>query len=73
MRLAQSQGEHLIVLSDAEASSLIDACALLVLATSADSQAALPVDMALLLSELFVGLRQACDDSAAAEPDPSPF
>jgi hypothetical protein len=48
---------------------LVDACALLVLASEASPQAALPPDMATLLGQLFDGLKSATE---SAKPAPKP-
>ena len=58
MRITHSGGEHLIALSEAEAATLVDASALLVLASHSADGAALPPGMARLLAQLFEGLRQ---------------
>ena len=57
MRIAHSDGEHLVVLSDAEAAALIDATALLVVASQSVAGAALPPRMATVLGQLFEGLK----------------
>ena len=49
MRITHSDGEHLVVLSDAEASALVDATALLVVASQSVAGAALPPRMATVL------------------------
>ena len=66
MRITQCNGEHLVALTTSEASSLVDACALLVLASEAAPQEALPPEMKNLLGQLFDGLK-----SAAETPKPS--
>jgi hypothetical protein len=57
MRIIHSDGEHLVVLSDAEASELVEASALLVVASQSVSGAALPPKMATVLGQLFDGLK----------------
>jgi hypothetical protein len=57
MRIAHCPGEFVVALTQAEASLLVDACALLVLASRPSAQAALPEEMAVLLGALFDGLR----------------
>ena len=57
MRIAHSDGEHLVVLSDAEAAALIDATPLLVVASQSVPGAALPPRMATVLGHLFDGLK----------------
>ena len=56
MRITHSDGEHLLVLSDAEAAALVEASALLVLASQSIAGAALPPRMATVLGRLFDGL-----------------
>ena len=57
MRISRSDGEHLVMLSDAEAAALVDATALLVVASQSVPGAALPPRMATVLGELFEGLK----------------
>ena len=57
MRITHSDGEHLVVLSDAEASALVDATALLVVASQSVAGAALPPRMATVLGQLCDGLK----------------
>ena len=57
MRITHSDGEHLLVLSDAEAAALVEASALLVIASQSVSGAVLPPRMAIVLGELFDGLK----------------
>jgi len=56
MRITHSDGEHLLVLSDAEAAALVEASALLVLASQSIVGAVLPPRMATVLGQLFDGL-----------------
>lgn len=56
MRITHSDGEHLLVLSDAEAAALVEASALIVLASQSIAGAALPPRMAMVLGQLFDGL-----------------
>ena len=65
MRITRCNDEHLIALTASEASRLVDACALLAMASEAAPQAALPPEMATLLGQLFDGLK-----SAAETPKP---
>ena len=71
MRITRCNGEHLIALTASEASRLVDACALLVLASEAAPQAALPPDMATLLGQLFDGLKSAAETPKSAPKHPS--
>jgi hypothetical protein len=56
----QEEGHHQIILSDSEASTQVDACALLVLASKSSPNAELPLAMTNLLAEIFEGLKGAC-------------
>lgn len=56
VRIIRSDGECLVVLSDAEAAALVEASALLVLASQSIADAALPPRMATVLGQLFDGL-----------------
>ena len=73
MRITHSRGEHLIVLSEMEAAILVDASALLVLASHSADGAALPPAMARVLAQLFEGLRQPASVPSASKAvnDPS--
>ena len=71
MRITRCNGEHLIALTASEASRLVDACALLVLASEAAPQAAMPPDMATLLGQLFDGLKSAAETQKPAQKHPS--
>ena len=64
MRITHSDGEHLLVLSDAEAAALVEASALIVLASQSSAGAALPPRMATVLGQLFDGLNVPTADSA---------
>ena len=57
MLITHSPGRHMVVLTDSEASILMDACALLVLATESDLNPALPPGMATLLCGIISGLK----------------
>ena len=57
MRITHSDNQHLIVLSDVEAAALVEASALLVIASQSVSGAVLPPRMATVLGELFDGLK----------------
>ena len=71
MRITQCNGEHLVALTTSEASSLVDACALLVLASEAAPPEALPPDMKTLLGQLFDGLKSATETPKPAQKHPS--
>jgi hypothetical protein len=57
MRITRVEGHHCIVLADAEAECLVEACALVVLAGQSLPRAILPPHMGALLCSLFEGLR----------------
>lgn len=71
MRITRCNDEHLIALTASEASRLVDACALLALASEAAPQAALPPEMATLLGQLFDGLKSATETPKPAQKHPS--
>ena len=56
MRITHSDSKHLVVLSDAEAALLVEASALLMVASQSVAGAALPPRMATVLGQLFDGL-----------------
>lgn len=58
MRISHAPGQHLVVLSDEEGRLLMQICAVVVTATSADSRIKLPAAMLTLLCQLFSGLRR---------------
>lgn len=68
MRITHSKGERLVVLNDEEAASVVEACALLVIASQSSPHAALPPRMASVLDQLFVGLKAPL--SSLLEPAP---
>ena len=57
MLITHSPGRHMLVLTDSEATTLMDACALVVLATESDSTTALTPDMATLLCGVLSGMK----------------
>jgi hypothetical protein len=59
MRVVHSGGDHLLVLNDAEAASVAEACALMVLAVKSDGRLLMPPVMNRVLCDLFEGLRVA--------------
>ena len=59
MRVVHSGGDHLLVLNDAEAASVAEACALMVLAVKSDGRLSMPPAMNRVLCDLFEGLRVA--------------
>lgn len=64
MRITHSDGDHIVVLSDAEATVLVEASALLVVASQSVAGAALPPSMAAVLGQLFDGLKVSAAQSA---------
>lgn len=66
MRIAHSTDTHIVCLTDAEASSLVDACALIVLAVQSDPRIAMPAHMGTVLCALFEGLRSEVSACGAA-------
>jgi len=63
MRITRVEGHHCIVLTDAEAECLVDACALVVLAGQSTPRATLPPQMGALLCSIFEGLRAGPSDA----------
>ena len=71
MRITRASGHHCIVLTDAEAECLVDACALVVLAGQSSPRATLPPQMGALLCSLFEGLGGVASADAVEMPSPS--
>ncbi len=61
MRITQCDDQFLVSLDRQEASRLMDACAMVVLAADSVPEVQLPVEMAALLSDLFEGLKTSAD------------
>lgn len=57
MLITHSPGRHMMILTDSEASILMDACALLVLGSNSSSEVKLSPGMSTLLCGVFSGLR----------------
>jgi hypothetical protein len=57
MKISHQDGHHLVCLTDAEASAVVEACALMVLAVESDPSVSMPPKMGAVLCELFEGLR----------------
>ena len=57
MRITHLDSKHLLLLSDEEAATLVEASALLMIASQSVSGAALPPRMATVLGQLFEGLK----------------
>ncbi|MFQ6537616.1 MULTISPECIES: hypothetical protein [Aphanothece] len=68
MRITRCDGEFLVSLNAQEASRLMDACAMVVLAADSVPTATLPSAMATVLGDLFEGLRGT--GTCPATPDP---
>lgn len=66
MRITQCEGEVLVALNGREASRLMDACAMVVLAAESVPEVRLPQDLAVLLSDLFQGLKTSADHPQGA-------
>ena len=66
MRITQCDGEVLVALNGREASRLMDACAMVVLAAESVPEVRLPQDLAVLLSDLFEGLKTSADHPQGA-------
>lgn len=64
MRITRTEGHHCIVLTDAEAECLVDACAMVVLAGQSDPRATLPPQMGALLCTLFETLSKPAVEGA---------
>jgi hypothetical protein len=69
MRITHSRGEHLVVLNDDEASLVVDACALLVIASQSVPSATLPAEMASVLGQLFAGLKPPAPVGSGSDQD----
>ena len=67
MRIKHSGGEHLVVLTHAETAVLVEASALLVLASLSVAGGELPLRMASVLGQLFGGLRVSTAISALSQ------
>lgn len=65
MRITRCDDQLLVALESREASLLMDACALLVLAADSVPSAPLPGEMAVVLADLFEGLRAGSADGGA--------
>ncbi|SBO43080.1 conserved protein of unknown function [Cyanobium sp. NIES-981] len=70
MRITQCDGQFLVSLNAQEASRLMDACAMVVLAADSVPVATLPREMAILLGDLFEGLRAPASCAASGEQAP---
>jgi DNA-binding MurR/RpiR family transcriptional regulator len=57
MRISRQEGNHIVCLTDAEASAVVEACALMVLAVESDPRISMPPQMGTVLCELFEGLK----------------
>lgn len=68
MRITRNDGRCHLDLSDEEASILVDACALVVIASQSAPNVTLPVGMSTLLCNLFSGLRDPFVEDQGNEP-----
>ena len=57
MRITHADGQHVVCLSDDEALSVIEACALIAVAVQSDERVSLPPEMGKVIGDLFEGLR----------------
>jgi hypothetical protein len=67
MRITHADGQHVVCLSDAEALTVIEACALIVVAVQSDERVSLPPEMGRVLGDLFEGLRSSLPAVTSAE------
>ena len=67
VRITQCDHEVLVALSCQEASRLMDACAMVVLAAESVPGVQLPADLAALLSDLFDGLHTSADSTGSSD------
>ena len=68
MQITRNDGRYHLDLSDEEASILVDACALVVIASQSAPNVTLPGGMSTLLCDLFSGLRDSCAESESDQP-----
>jgi hypothetical protein len=67
MRITQCENEVVVAFSGREASRLMDACAMVVLAAESVPDVRLPADLAAVLCDLFDGLRTATDQTGGLD------
>jgi hypothetical protein len=67
MRITQCDDEVVVAFSGGEASRLMDACAMVVLAAESVPDVRLPADLASLLCDLFDGLRISLDSAGGSD------
>ncbi|MFY7915201.1 MAG: hypothetical protein ACOVPA_11110 [Rubrivivax sp.] len=67
MRITQCDDEVVVAFSGGEASRLMDACAMVVLAAESVPDVRLPADLAGLLCDLFDGLRISLDSAGGSD------
>lgn len=67
VRVSQCDQDVVVALSRQEASRLMDACAMVVLAAESVPDVQLPPDLAGLLCNLFDGLRSSADSAGACD------
>jgi hypothetical protein len=71
MRITPCGQQFVVTLEAQEASLLMDACAMVVMAAESVPEARLPADMAAMLGELFQGLRSGTDQPQEHPREPS--
>jgi hypothetical protein len=67
MRITRSDGQHLIVLSDNDAKTLMQTCALVVTAVHSQPELTLPPAMQTVLCQLFSGLHASSRQPRSAQ------
>ena len=70
MRITKTPGHQCVVLTDAEAQILVEACALMVLAVESDPRVSMPPQMGTVLCELFDGLKVPAQEVSNAHLTP---
>jgi hypothetical protein len=70
MRITRCDDQFLMALDRQEASRLMDACAMVVLASQSTPEARLPADLATLLCDLFQGLQAGVHPTVSRSSDP---
>lgn len=69
MRIAHCGDEHLIALSNKEASTLLDSAVLIAVAVDSVPDVSLPEEMATLLGDIFTGLSKAVSKEESVASD----
>ncbi|MCP9774311.1 hypothetical protein KBY58_04580 [Cyanobium sp. HWJ4-Hawea] len=69
MRVTHLHGEHLINLTSQEASALVDACTMVLLASQAAPEAKLPANVTRVLADVFENLQSTALEAQAANSE----